>query len=150
MYFCKNTEEKAEFLRSQFEGADVIWVLGTPCCAPKLIWKYAKILFGDEAEPLDYSVSMNPYVFKDERLQNIWEQYARHALIGMLTYSGLEDSGKTIVLNTALRIPGITDASETTLFDWEDFEIAGSLDKLSETIARREAFEAEAAKIDET
>ena len=149
-YFFKKTAEKAEFLKSQFEGADVIWVLGTPCCAPKMIWKYAKILFGDEAEPLDYSVSMNPYVFQDARLQKISEQYALHVLIGMLTYSGLKDSGKTIVLNTALRVPGITDASETTLFDWEDFEIAGGLDKLPETIARREAFEAEAAKIDET
>ena len=93
---------------------------------------------------------MNPYVFKDERLQKISDQYARHALIGMLTYSGLKDSCKTIVLNTALRVPGITDALKTTLFDWEDFEIAGGLDKLPETIARREAFEAEAAKIDGT
>ena len=150
MYFCEDTPEKAEFLRSQFEGTDVIWVLGTPYWPPKLIWKYAKILFGDEAEPLDYSVSMNPYVFKDERLQKICEQYALHALMGMLTYSGLKDSGKTIVLNTALRVPEITDASETMLFDWEDFEIADGLDKLPETIARREAFEAEAAKIDET
>ena len=150
MYFGKNIPEKAEFLRSQFEGAGVIWVLGTPYCPPKLIWKYAKILFGDEAEPLDYSVSMNPYVFKDERLQKISDQYARHALIGMLTYSGLKDSCKTIVLNTALRVPGITDALKTTLFDWADFEIAGGLDKLPETIARREAFEAEAAKIDGT
>lgn len=145
IYFCKDTPENAEFLRSQFEGADVIWVFGTPYCAPKLIWKYAKILFGDEPEPLDYSVSMNPYVFKDERLQKIREQYSLHILIGMLTYSGLKDSGKTIVLNTALRLPGITDVSETMLFDWEDFEIADGLDKLPETIARREAFEAEAA-----
>ena len=36
MYFGKNIPEKAEFLRSQFEGAGVIWVLGTPYCPPKL------------------------------------------------------------------------------------------------------------------
>ena len=150
MHFYKDIPEHAKILRAEFEGADVIWVFGTPYWPPYLIWKYAKILFGDEAEPLDYSVSMNPYVFKDERLQDIWEQYALHALIRMLTYSGLKDSGKTIVLNTALRVPGITDALKTTLFDWEDFEIAGGLDKLPETIARREAFEAEAAKIDGT
>ena len=150
MYFYKDIPKHAKVLRAEFEGADVIWVFGTPYWPPKLIWKYAKILFGDETEPLDYSVSMNPYVFKDERLQKISDQYALHALIGILTYSGLKDSGKTIVLNTALRVPGITDALETMLFDWEDFEITGGLDKLPETIARREAFEAEAAKIDET
>ena len=150
MSFYKNIPEYARVLRAEFEGPNVIWVFSTPYWPPKLIWKYAKILFGDEAEPLDYSVSMNPYVFKDERLQKISDQYARHALIGMLTYSGLKDSCKTIVLNTALWVPGITDALKTTLFDWEDFEIAGGLDKLPETIARREAFEAEAAKIDGT
>ena len=138
----------AKVWRDAFEGSDVIWVFGTPHLSPDLIWKQAKILFGDEAEPLDYSVSVNPYIFKDERLQRLSDQYARHALMGMLTYSGLQASGKTIILNTALRVPGITDTPETELFDWEDFEIAGGLERLSETIAQRETYEVEYAEMD--
>ena len=145
MAFYKYISENTEVLRTQFEGADVIWMFGIPYWPPYLIWKQAKILFGDAVEPLDYSVSMNPYVFKDKRIQQLAEQYSLNALIGMLSYAGLQDSGKTIVLKTALRVPGLTDASETMLFDWEDFEIAGGLHKLPATIARREAFEAETA-----
>ena len=51
--------------------------------------------------------------------------------------------GKKVVLISSLEIPDITDRPETLLFDWEDFEIAGGLDKLAETIAIRERFEAE-------
>ena len=145
MSFYKNIPDQAKILETEFEGADVIWLFGTPYWTPHLIWRNAKILFGDTTEPLDYSVLMNPYVFKDKRIQQLAEQYSLHALIGMLSYAGLPDSGKTIVLKTALRVPGLTDAPETMLFDWEDFEIADGLDKLPETIARREAFEAEAA-----
>ena len=39
--------------------------------------------------------------------------------------------------------PTSPDRPETLLFDWEDFEVAGGLDKLAETIAIRERFEAE-------
>ena len=145
MAFYKYISENAEVLRAQFDGVDVIWMFGTPYWPPHLIWKQAKILFGDAVEPLDYSVSMNPYVFKDKRIQQLAEQYSLNALIEMLSYAGLQDSGKTIVLKTALRVPGLTDAPETMLFDWEDFEIAGGLYKLPATIARRETFEAEAA-----
>ena len=144
--FVKN----AKVLEANFDGADVIWLFGSPYFPPHLTWKEAQILFGDATEPLDYSVSMTPYVFKDERIQKLAEQYSLHALIGILSYAGLQDSGKTLVLNTALRVPGLTDAPETMLFDWEDFEIAGGLDKLPEMIARREAFESEATRIDKT
>ena len=148
MYFFKDIPRKAKFMQGQFEETDVIWLLGAPYFPPYLIWKHARILFGNEAEPIDYSVSMNPYIFKDERLQKLSEQYSLQALMGMLTHSGLKDSGKTIVLNTALRVPGVTDAPETELFDWEDLEIAGGLERLSEAIAQRKAYETEYAEMD--
>ena len=148
LYFYKYIPDHAKVLRTGFEGADVVWVFGSPYFSPNLIWKHARILHGDTAEPLDYSVSMNPYLFKDDRLQKLSEQYSFQALMGMLSYTGLKDSDKTIVLNTALRVPGITDAPETQLFDWEDFAIADGLGRLSETIAQREAYEAEYAQMD--
>ena len=47
------------------------------------------------------------------------------------------------MLITGLRIPEIIDRPETLLFDWEDLEVAGGLDKLSEAIATRQRFETE-------
>ena len=44
---------------------------------------------------------------------------------------------------SSLEIPDITDRPETLLFDWEDFEVAGGLDQLAETIAIRQRFEIE-------
>ena len=52
---------------------------------------------------------------------------------------------KRVVLITSASLPNITDRPETLLFDWEDFEVAGRLDKLPEIIATREHFEAERA-----
>ena len=48
---------------------------------------------------------------------------------------------------SSLEIPNITDRPETLLFDWEDFEVAGGLDKLPETITIRQRFEAERNQI---
>ena len=47
------------------------------------------------------------------------------------------------MLITGLRLPNITDRPDTLLFDWEDFQVAGGLDKLAETIAIRQRFETE-------
>ena len=47
------------------------------------------------------------------------------------------------MLLTGMPLPNITDRPETLLFDWEDFEIAGGLDKLAETVATRQHFETE-------
>ena len=48
---------------------------------------------------------------------------------------------KKVVLLSSLEIPGITDRPQTMLFDWEDFEIAGSIEKLAETIKTRQQYE---------
>ena len=146
--FSKDIPKSANNFSTALENSDVIWVFGTPYWTPDLIWKHARIVYSDDVEPLDYNVSLNPYTFKDERLQRFADQYSVQGLMGMLSYAGLTGSNKTIVLNTALRVPGITDAPETTLFDWEDFELAGGLDRLSETIAQREAYEVEYAEMD--
>ena len=131
-----------EGLRSAFELSDVIWIVGTPYWPPHLLWKQAQILFGDDEEPLCYDVAFNPYRYTDERIQVLCEQN----VIGILTQIlGRINrfSNKTVALLTGMPLPGITNRPETLLFDWEDFEIAGGLDRLSEVIATRERFESE-------
>ena len=69
-------------------------------------------------------------------------------IVGLLTrivgQTGLSRwKGKKVMLLTSWRLPNITDRSETLLFDWKDFQIAGGLDKLPEVIATRQRFETE-------
>ena len=54
---------------------------------------------------------------------------------------------KKVVLISSLEIPDITDRPQTLIFDWEDFEIAGSLDKLAETIRIRQQYETDRENI---
>ena len=140
---------RIKVLRAIFEAADVVWVVGTPYFPPKFIWEQAKILFGNQADPLNYNLTINPYHFEDERIQELYEQNAIGALTQIVHIAGFTAaSDKTLILNTALRIPSVTDAPETQLFDWEDFEIAGGLDELSKTIRTREEYESEYANMD--
>ena len=131
-----------EGLGSAFELSDVIWIVGAPYWPPHLMWKQAQILFGDTAEPLCYDVEFNPYRYTDARIQALCEQNAVGILTQIIGRIGLNRlSNKTVVLLTGMPLPGITHRPETLLFDWEDFEIAGGLDTLSEVIATRERFE---------
>lgn len=138
----------AEGIGKAFESADVIWIVGAPYWPPHLIWKQAQILFGNDTEPLSYDVKFTPYGYKDERIQNLYEQNIVGILTHLIGRAGLDCfSNKTVVLLTGIPLPGITDRPETLLFDWEDFEIAGRLDKLAETITIRERFEEERANL---
>ena len=134
----------AEGLGRAFEQADVIWIVGAPYWPPHLIWKQAQVLFGGDAEPLCYDVEMEPYHYKDERIQGSCEENIvgiLTELIGRVRLSRLPN--KKVVLLTSMPLPDITDRPETLLFDWEDFEVAGGLDKFPEVIAERQRFEAE-------
>ena len=138
----------AEALGSEFELADVIWIVGAPYWPPHLMWKQAQILFGDDEEPLCYDVEFNPYHYKDARIQGLSEQNVVGILTEIIGRVGLNRlSNKTVVLLTAMPLPDITNRPETHLFDWEDFEIAGGLDKLPEVIAERQRFETERANL---
>lgn len=137
-----------EISETDFEAAEVLWIVGTPRWAPDIIWRRAQILFGNDAEPLCYEKETESDRYKDERVQRVYEK----AVIGVLTQTvgrvKLHHlSGKKIVLMTSFPVPDITDRPETLLFDWADFEVAGSLDKLPEVIATRERFEAERAAL---
>ncbi len=126
------------------ELADVIWIVGAPYWPPHLMWKQAQVLFGDDTEPLRYDVDMDPYHYKDERIQKLCEQNIIGILTKIIGQAGLTHlPNKKIVLLTSAPLPDITDRPETLLFDWEDFEVAGGLEKLPEVIAGRQRFETE-------
>ena len=140
--------KEVEELERNFEAAQVVWVVGMPTWETGIIWRRAQILFGNDEKPLSYETESEPRRYKDERVQSIYEQHVIGLLSGIIGRTRLNRlSGKTVVLATSFPLPDITDRPETFLFDWEDFEIAGGLDKLPEVIATRERFEKEHANL---
>ena len=141
--FAKGFKE-IEALDTTFETVDVIWIVGAPYWTPGLIWRHSQILFGNEEKPLCYEGDMESCSYKDERVQSIYEKNAIGLFTEIIGRAGLTRlPNKKIVLLTSAQLPDITDRPETLLFDWEDFEVAGGLDKLPEVIAERQRFEGE-------
>ena len=135
-------------VETDFEAAQVLWIVGTPYLEQHTIWREAQMLFGNDEKPLNYEGDMWTGNYKDERIQEIFNQNLSGLLTRIVGRAGLNrNSGKTLMLLTDFDLPDITDRQETLLFDWEDFEIAGGLDKLEEAISTREHFEAEQVKI---
>ena len=129
---------------STFGGAQVVWIVGTPQWPPDFVWCRAQILFGNDEKPLSYEEEMTTRRYKDERIQNVYGHGIARVLTRAVLQAGLNRStDKKIVLVSSLPLPNITDSPETLLFDWEDFEVAGGLDKLPEVVATRERFETE-------
>ena len=127
-----------------FQEAEVVWIIGMPSWPEHAIWRQAQMLFGDDDKPLYYEGEIKNIQYKDKRIQELHRQNAVSLLTQIIGRVGLNcQTGKKVVLLTSLELPNITDRPETLLFDWEDFEIAGALDKLPEVIATRERFERE-------
>ena len=135
-------------LESAFEAAEVVWIVGTPPWEPGVMWRRAQIAFGNDEKPLSYEAEPEFHHYKDERIQRIYIQAVTDVITDTVGRAGLNRwGGKKVVLVNSLEIPNITNRPETLLFDWEDFEIAGSLEKLAETIAIRQQFETELANL---
>ena len=136
--------KELERLETAFEEAQVVWIVGTPRWQPGIIWRRAQILFGNNEKPLRYERETEPFRYKDERVQSVYEQHVVGLLTEIVGRAGLNRlPDKKVVLITSFLLPDITDRPETLLFDWEDFEVAGELDKLPEVIATRKRFETE-------
>ncbi len=126
------------------EKVQVIWIVGAPHPPQSMIWRQAQKYFGNDRQPLLYEKDLETGLYKDDRLQSIYEQNIAAILRSIINRIGLYHlSDKTVVLMSGIELPGITDNVNTLLFDWEDFEVAGGLDKLPEVIATRQHFETE-------
>ena len=128
----------------EIEAAQVLWIVGTLFFSQQLILGEAQTLFGNDEKPLNYKGKIWTGHYEDERIQGIHDQKVEGLLTQIVGHVGLNrNSGKTVMLLNNIELSDITDRPETLLFDWIDFEIAGGLHKLEETIRTRERFEAE-------
>lgn len=134
-------------LDTKFQDADTLWVPFAPEIPDYGIKWGAKMFFGNDTEPLNYERDPETGKYCDPRLQKIWQSAVIGELIQAIGRARLVQKARTVIILTSHHIPGITDRAETRLFDEADWEIAGGLDKLDETIAKREEFEARAASL---
>ena len=133
---------------TSIEPPHVLWVVGSPFWSQRLFWRRAQILFGSEENPLQYDNKIEPHDNTDERIQSVYQQYIVAILTQIIGWTGLHvNTDRKVVLLTSTPLPNITDKPQTMFFDWEDFEIAGELNKLPEVIATRERFEADYQKL---
>ena len=139
-----DTFQKTRMSDALPEEADVIWIVGTPRQPKSLIWRWAQTLFGNDVEPFSYEEEIESGTYKDPRIQSILEEHVANLLAEIIVKAELDRlADKKVVLITGLPLPNITNRPETSIFDWEDFEIAGGLDELPEMITTRERFEQE-------
>ena len=125
---------------------DVLFVLGIPEIPQYDVEVTAKMMFGATelgATPLDTKRLENdaqpdgcPY--SDSRMQRAWRLLVVESLLQAIGRGRLNLKPRCVVALTAVRLPNLTDRNETVLFDLEDWEIAGSLDRLPQTVAERE------------
>ena len=140
--------QKMRMSESISEAADVIWIVGTPRLAKSEIWERAQILYGNDAQALSYVEEIESGTYKDQRIQSILEEDSVDLLTDIIVQAELDRlADRKIVLVTGLVLPNITHRPETSIFDWEDFEIADGLDRLPAVIATRERFEQEREKL---
>ena len=145
---CVTNFKEMDGFENSFQEAEVVWILGTPRWAAGIFWLRSQILFGNDEDPLHYDGEPESYRYEGERVQSVCDLHAVGLLTEAVERAGLNRyNDKTIVLVSSMVLPDITDRPETLLFDWEDFEVAGGLDRLAETIAIRQHFEAERDKL---
>ena len=133
-----------EGLETALEEAQVVWMVGMPQMGARAILNRTQILFGNDEEPLSYQREPVSSCYKDARVQSVYEKEIAGIFTKIMELAQLDRlADKKVMLITGVRVPEITDRPETLLFDWEDFDVAGGLDKLAEVIAIRQRFETE-------
>ena len=140
-------------LDTNFQDAETLWILFSPeiphgneLPENEIAWR-AKMFFGDDEKPMNYKRDPETGMYRDKRLQKVWENAVIGELIQAIGRARLVRKARTVVLLTSHFIPGITNRPETRLFDEADWEIAGGLDGLDEVITNREAYEVRAATL---
>lgn len=123
---------------------DILFVVGTPEIPEDAIINTAKYLFGGTEHaktPLDTSCcdtsNFNdgcPY--RDWRIQVAWQHEVRELVMQAIGRARLNLYPRTVVALSGIWLPDITDREETMLFFLQEWETAGSLDRLKHEVQR--------------
>ena len=130
----------AEGENEKYANVDIFYVAFAPFLPPKAVVLRAKLIYGADAEPpLDFTRG-NDGIYVDSRVQSIVDAAVQNELIQAIGRARLvRRNNVKVVILTGVFLKGITDREETVLFDYADYSIAGSLDKLEDIVQRRES-----------
>lgn len=127
-------------LDTKFENVDTLWLLFAPEVPPSELEWNARMVFGNDTEPLSFERDESGN-WADARVQQVFDACVIAELVQAVGRARLVLYAKRVVIVSALPLPGIT--QRAVLFDETDWEIAGGLANLASTVADRETAESE-------
>lgn len=128
-------------LDTRFKDVDVLHLLFSPELPPSAVEFKAKMMFGNDTEPLCYDRDENGH-YIDTRLQACYDDGVIAELLQATGRGRLVSRPVIIVIWCSHFLPGVTDRSQCFLFDEVDWQQAdGDLEKLAAVVKAREAAE---------
>ena len=139
----------AEGENEKYGGVDVLWVMFAQVLPEDEVIRRVKMIYGRDEQPLNYDRAANGN-FVDDRLREVDNAATQAELIQAVGRARLvRREGVKVVILTGVDIEGISQRAETVLFDYADYEIAGSLDNLKATVDKRPDLETLAVRAKE-
>ena len=128
----------------KMEGLDftecgvVVWVLGCPNVKKTVVWQRAKVLYGNDDNPLNYEYDKDSGEYVDPRVQQCWLSEVVARLQQAVGRARLNRLANTVIVFSNVLIPDFT--SRAVGFVPEDIEVAVGLSNLENVaVARLEA-----------
>lgn len=131
----------------KMEGLDykhsgmVFWVLGCSDVSESVIEGHAKVIYGNDAEPLSYKRNTETGEYMDRRMKLCWEAEVVSRMQQAVGRGRLNRHANTVVVFSNLLIPDFTGRS--CGFVIEDLEVASGLQELHTIANARQNAEAE-------
>lgn len=129
-------------LDTEFKDVDVLWVVFSPEISELDVARRAKIVFGDDATPLNFERA-DDGAFRDKRVQQVYDCGVISELVQAVGRARINRRACKVVIVSSHRIPHITDRPETILYDEVDWHNAGGLANLKSIVLEREKNERE-------
>ena len=126
------------------EDGMVFWILGCPNVKLDVIRNRAKIIYGNDADPLCYDYDKEKGEYVDSRLRICWESEVSALLTQANGRARLNRLANTVIAFTNVLIPDFT--GRAVGFVPEDLEVAAGLDNLTTVAKQRTEAENKAGK----
>ena len=92
------------------EEAEVIWMVGVPERNIGIMWECSQALFGNDEKPFCYDREIQPYDYKDERIQSVYQEALVKTVTEMFGLAQLNrQSAKKVMLLTKYKVLALHD-----------------------------------------
>ena len=129
-------------LDTKFDDCTVFWILFSPDIPPDVLKLKARILYGNDDTPLDFTRNEQSE-FTDARVQTVYELCVLSELVQAIGRARLVSKANRVIVLCSHYLKHITDRA--ILFDTTDWQNAKEmLENLESVVSKREQAEAEA------